>query len=142
MSNKNKVINGTYGKLWINGVEVAELSKFSSKVTKKYEERHPCGQLGTERTLISWDGEGSYTVKKVYSSAKKSLVAIQKTGKDVDMQITGKLADKNSAGQEGIVYPNCITESLNLMDFESGKVVEDSVSFKFNPDNVYYTDSI
>ena len=63
----NKTLSGTWGELWINGEKIFEFSKIEMKVTANREDV----QLGidVDSKITGLKGEGSYTVKKVYTRA-------------------------------------------------------------------------
>ena len=67
----NKTLSGSWGELWVNGEKIFEFSKISMKVTANREEV----QLGidVDSKITGLKGEGSYTVKKVYTRAKGIL---------------------------------------------------------------------
>lgn len=67
----NKTLSGTWGELWINGEKIFEFSKIEMKVTANREDV----QLGidVDSKITGLKGEGSYTVKKVYTRAKEIL---------------------------------------------------------------------
>ena len=66
----NKTLSGTWGELWVNGEKIFEFSKIELKVTANREDV----QLGidVDSKITGLKGEGSYTVKKVYTSEADS----------------------------------------------------------------------
>lgn len=89
----NKTLSGTWGELWIDGEKIFEFSKIELKVTANREEV----QIGidVDSKITGLKGEGSYTVKKVYTRAKAILESWKK-GKDVRCQIIAKLKDPDT----------------------------------------------
>ena len=67
----NRTLSGAWGELWIDGEKIMEMSKISLKVTANREDV----QLGlsVDSKITGLKGEGSYTVKKVYTRAKAIL---------------------------------------------------------------------
>lgn len=80
----NKTLSGTWGELWINGEKIFEFSKIEMKVTANREDV----QLGidVDSKITGLKGEGSYTVKKVYTRAKEILENWKK-GMDVRAEV-------------------------------------------------------
>ena len=69
----NKTLSGTWGELWIDGEKIFEFSKIELKVTANREDV----QIGidVDSKITGLKGEGSYTVKKVYTRQKRSWKA-------------------------------------------------------------------
>ena len=83
-------------------------------------------------------GEGSYTVKKVYTRAKAILESWKK-GKDVRCQIIAKLKDPDAVnGQTERWSANNVWHTeLPVVNWEKGGIVEEETSIGFTP--VSYT---
>ena len=57
MSNKmdsNKTINGTFGKVWLDGELLAECVSFEAKITIEYEDIDIAGDLAKHKKQIGW----------------------------------------------------------------------------------------
>lgn len=91
----NQTLSGTWGEVWINGEKILEMSKIETKVTVNREDV----QIGidVDSKMTGLVGEGTLTVKKVYTRAAE-IVANYAKGKDVRGQIITKLADPDAVG--------------------------------------------
>ena len=94
----NRTLSGAWGELWIDGEKIMEMSKISLKVTANREDV----QLGlsVDSKITGLKGEGSYTVKKVYTRAK-AILEKWKKGQDVRCQIIAKLGERRDRGRRG-----------------------------------------
>lgn len=137
----NKVLTGTWGELWINGEKIFEFSKISFKVTANRE----TVQIGLDEDskIVGLKGEGSYTVKKVYTRAKEVLESWQK-GKDVRASIIAKLEDPDASGGqiERWSCENVWHNELPVVNWEKGAIVEEEVTIGFTPTDLKNLDAI
>ena len=116
----NKTLSGTWGELWIDGEKIFEFSK-----------------------ITGLKGEGSYTVKKVYTRAKAILESWKK-GKDVRCQIIAKLKDPDAVnGQTERWSANNVWHTeLPVVNWEKGGIVEEETSIGFTPSDLQNLDQI
>ena len=63
-----------------------------------------------------------------------------KAGRSTVVTIESLLADPDSDGNEGVVLKNCIFDELQLINWESKKIGDESVSFTFEDFDI--TDTI
>lgn len=127
----NKTINGTYAKVWVNNELFAEVQSAELKVTLEYEELNFAGDLAVHRKLIGWSGEGSITLKKVFSRGLALLGDIPKTGIVPDITINISLADPDAYGVERCSVSEVTFDEFMLSQFELKKLGEEELSFKF-----------
>ena len=59
-----RVMNGTFGQIWEDGTEIAEVSAFQLKVTNNFDNINLCRQMAEDRKLISVKITGSMTLHK------------------------------------------------------------------------------
>ena len=137
----NKTLSGTWGELWIDGEKIFEFSKIELKVTANREDV----QIGidVDSKITGLKGEGSYTVKKVYTRAKAILESWKK-GKDVRCQIIAKLKDPDAVnGQtERWSANNVWHNELPVVNWEKGGIVEEETSIGFTPSDLQHLDQI
>ena len=137
----NKTLSGTWGELWIDGEKIFEFSKIELKVTANREDV----QIGidVDSKITGLKGEGSYTVKKVYTRAKAILESWKK-GKDVRCQIIAKLKDPDAVnGQtERWSANNVWHNELPVVNWEKGGIVEEETSIGFTPSDLQNLDQI
>ena len=122
----NKTLSGTWGELWINGEKIFEFSKIEMKVTANREDV----QLGidVDSKITGLKGEGSYTVKKVYTRAKEILENWKK-GMDVRAEVIAKLADPDAV-------------EIPVVNWEKGGIIEEEVSIGFTPSDLQNLDAV
>ena len=126
-----KVINGTYGTVFLGDDEVAEMKSFQAKLEFQKEEIKVAGQMATDTKLMGYSGKGSLSLHKVNSRMVKALLEQIKEGKDPRFTLIGKLADPNSEGAERIAIKNVSFDDLTLFDFEVGAVGTCECPFTF-----------
>lgn len=127
-----RVINGTYGQVWLDDVQVLETYGLQAKVEKKKEELSICGRPGTETKLIGFTGKGTLKVRKVNSRMGRLLTGDLRKGRDVRFQIISKLADPDSFGAERIRIKNVSFDDLTLADWEAAKAGAVDIPFTFS----------
>ena len=137
----NKTLSGTWGELWIDGEKIFEFSKIELKVTANREDV----QIGidVDSKITGLKGEGSYTVKKVYTRAKAILESWKK-GVDLRSQIITKLADPDATNgqQERYSIDNCWYNDLPLVNYEKGGLIEEEATGGFTPSDMVNLDAI
>ena len=79
--NVNEIINGTYGKVFINGNKLANIKSFEAKLTFEYEEVNLAEDPGKHMRYMGYSGEGTMTLHKVDSSILNMIKDDIKAGK-------------------------------------------------------------
>jgi len=64
VENASRSMNGTWGSVWADGVEIAEISAFQLKVTKNFDTINMCGRMAEDRKLTGIKITGSMTLHK------------------------------------------------------------------------------
>lgn len=136
MANKisgNRVINGTWGEIWLDGDKVSELIGLQAKVTLTKEDVNMCGVLAKETKVTGWEGTGTLRLHKVNSRMAMKLGDKIKRGKDVRFVIVSKLADPDTVDSqaERIVLKNVSFDDLTLVDFEAKALGQVECPFTF-----------
>lgn len=140
--NGKRQINGTFGKVYINGIEFADIEEFNADVDIDRKDTNWAGSLGTDSKIISTKGSGSFKIKKVYSREVAMILPIIKTGKDVRSIITTELKDPDAYGAERVSIEDAWFNNLNIANFKVADLVNKEIKFGFNPDNVEFLDII
>ena len=137
----NRTLSGTYGEVWVDGEKIFELSKIEMKVTANREDVQI--GLSVDSKLTGLKGEGSYTVKKVYSRAKRILDNMKK-GLDVRSEIIAKIADPDAVGCqiERWSCDNVWYNDIPVVNWEKGGIIEEEVTFGFTPSDLQNLDEI
>ena len=138
-NNANKIINGKFGRIWVNGELWAECKAFEAKVTGEWEDVTFCEDLGTHRKYLGFNGEGTLTLHKIYSRGSKLLADAFKTGNMPDIKIVGKLADPSAYGAERVELIEVTFDEFTLLKFEDKAIGEEELSFKFADYNLIDT---
>lgn len=137
--NGSRVMNGTWGTIWADGSEIAEISAFQAKVTKNFDPINICGQMAEDRKLVSIKITGSMTLHKVYSRGADDVEAAA-VGHDVRRTLVGKLDDPDAYGAERIAVYGMNYDEQTLMDFAAAKA--GSVTVPFQATSFEYLDSV
>ncbi|MFJ5771403.1 phage tail tube protein [Psychrobacillus sp. NPDC093180] len=127
----NKQINGTFGSLWVNGEKWMDIESFEAKVTINYEDVNMSEDLATHKKMTGWSGEGSMTVKKVYSRGANLMANAVKTGILPDINLVGKLADPDAFGAERVDIREVTFNEFMLMKFEQKTKMTEDLPFNF-----------
>jgi len=125
----NQVINGTFGEVWFDDDYLAEVVSGQAKVSLTYDERARC--LMVAKKLIKAEGKGSIKLNHVRSNIVKKTSDTIKSGKTPSFKIIMKLEDPDALGAERIVLYGCKLDELTLMDWENGKITEETLSFTY-----------
>ena len=137
----DKTLAGAWGEVWIDGIKIFEISKIELKVTANREDV----QIGwdVDSKLTGLKGEGSYTVKKVYTRAKDILDSWKK-GKDKRCQIIAKLGDPDAVGGqiERWAVDNVWHNELPVVNWEKGGIIEEETSIGFTPTDMQCLDRV
>ena len=132
MSLKAKnVISGTYGSVWLDGEEDAEVKSFQAKLEFQKEEVKIAGKMATGTKYMGYSGKGSLALHKVNSRMIKAIGQQIKEGKEPRFTIIGKLADPDADGVERIAINNVSFDDLTLFDFEVGALGQTECPFTF-----------
>lgn len=127
----NKQINGTFGSVWVNNEKWLDVDAFEAKVTINFEDVNMAEDLATHKKMTGWAGEGSMTVKKIYSRGANLLAQAVKTGIMPDINIVGKLADPDAFGAERVAINEVTFNEFMLMKFEQKTLGTEELPFNF-----------
>lgn len=123
-------ILGTFGKLYINNVRVAEIKSFELKASLQYEDILVNGNLITQSKYKGATLTGTMVVHKVNSFNIKLVKDAIKTGVMPSIKFLGELADPNVAGDEAIEVTDVMFDEATLLSFVNGEVREESTAFR------------
>lgn len=127
----NKQVNGTFGAVWVNNDKWLDIEEFEAKVNVDYEDVNMAEDLATHKKMIGWSGEGSMTVKKVYSRGAALLAEAIKKGIVPEISIVGKLADPDAFGSERVALNEVTFNEATLMKFEQKTTMTEELPFNF-----------
>jgi len=127
----NKTINGTFGAVWVNNEKWLDIEEFSATVTIAYEDVNMAESLATHKKMTGWEGEGSMTVKKVYSRGASLLADAVKEGNLPEISIVGKLDDPDAYGAERVTLNEVTFNEFTLLSFEQKTPGTEELPFNF-----------
>lgn len=127
----NKQINGTFGAVWVNNEKWMDVDTFEAKVTVDYEDVNMAEDLATHKKMTGWSGEGSLTVKKMYSRGVALMAEAVKSGIVPDITLVGKLADPDAFGSERVSLTDVTFNEFTLLAFEQKSLATEELPFNF-----------
>lgn len=126
-----KVINGTFGELWVDDYYLAEALGLEAKVSLEKQEVHQVGTLAKGYKTTGIDCKGTVKLNKVSSYFINLMSENLKKGKTTTCTIITKLEDPDSLGAERIKLTGCTFDELTLANWEAKKLGEESIPFSF-----------
>lgn len=127
----NRQINGSHGSIWVNKEKWLDVESFEANVNIDYEDVNMAEDLATHKKMIGWNGEGTITVKKVYSRGAALLADAVKSGVMPEVEIIGKLADPAAYGAERVWIGEVTFNSFTLLKFEQKTLLQEELPFNF-----------
>ena len=131
LDSARRVINGTYGEVWVDGEKVAECTACQLKVSKNKETINLCGQFMSDTKATSGSGTGSLTLYKVDSGFAQKMSDLQ-SGIDRRFTIISKLKDPDSWGAERVAAYNVSFDDLTLADWQAATVGTVTTPFTYS----------
>lgn len=128
--NSNKIILGTFGKVYINNKRMANIKSFEIKASMDYEEIDVNGNLIKQYKYKGSSLAGTMEVHKVDSYNINLVKDAIKTGVMPDIKIVGELSDPNIDGDEAIEITNVYLDEATLLAFTNGEVRDESTAFR------------
>lgn len=126
----NKIILGTFGKVFINNRRLANIKSFELKASMDYEEIDVNGNLIKQYKYKGSSLSGTMEVHKVDSYNINLVKDAIKTGVMPDIKIVGELSDPNIDGDEAIEITNVYLDEATLLAFTNGEVRDESTAFR------------
>ena len=137
----NKVLSGTWGEIWVDGVPIIEFKKIEAKVSANREEVQMGIDIDSKMTGLK--GEISITINKTYSNYN-DVMKHYVQGKDVRSPVIAKLADPDAvdAQQERWSFDNVWWNDIPLFVAEKGALIEEELTGGFTPSDAVNLDTI
>lgn len=126
----NKIILGTFGKVYVNNKRIANIKSFELKASLNYEEIDVNGNLIKQYKYTGSSLAGTMEVHKVDSYNINLVKDAIKTGVMPDIKIVGELTDPNTDGDEAIEITNVYLDEATLLAFTNGEVRDESTAFR------------
>ena len=127
----NRVINGTWGEMWVNDLYLAEVEEGKAEIDLTYSDVSMVRTLTPGKKLTKIEPKGSAKLHHVRSNIAKEVSDSVQQGKSPTYKIIMKLEDPDAFGAERVALYGCKFDKATLMDFAVGKNGEESYSFTF-----------
>lgn len=126
-----KVMNGTFGEVWLDDYYLAEVLSLEAKASLEKTEVNQARTLVKGYKVTGIDCKGTLKLNKVTSYFLTKLSENIKKGKVVKCTIISKLADPDSDGIERVKLTGCVFDEITLANWEVKKLGEESIPFTF-----------
>lgn len=128
----NRVLSGSFAEIWVDGSRIAEASGI--QLTVKMQRSDVQIGMDVDSKVTGWKGEGQLRLRQVFSRFFE-VVEGAAEGRDVRVTITTALKDPDSMNGEEERYSvdHVALDSLPLVNYASGKVNEQVITFRFLP---------
>ena len=130
MEVKNKIIRGTFGRLWIDGHHMANIKSFEMKATLNYETVNINGELCEQQRYLGYGLAGTMLLHKVDTYVPNLVKKGMVTGSMPSIKFVAAVSDPDSDGSERIEVYDVTLDEITLLQFENAAVAEESVPFK------------
>ena len=125
------VISGTQGQVWIDDEYFAEVEELEAIIPLDKSAVKRVKFLTKTYKTVGATGKGKIKFHKVDSAMLKKMAPLIKAGKQPVFTITSKLNDPDVDGEERIVIRDATFDTLNLIKWSVGKLLEDEYNFTF-----------
>lgn len=127
----SRVINGSFGEVWVDGDYMAEATGLEAKVSLDKQEVNQTGTLEKGYKVTGIDGKGTLKMNKVTSYFIRKISDNLKAGKTTTATIMSNLEDPDAFGAERVQLNGCVFDELTLINWEAKKLGEESIPFTF-----------
>lgn len=129
---KNKILRGSFGAVWLNGEELGSVKSFEAKITLEYEDVDVMGKLGKEKRYMGFNGEGTMTLHKIDTTIGSLLAEGIVTGNIPEIKIIAKLEDPTAYGSERVEFTGVTINEVMAMKFANKELRGEEVPFNFS----------
>lgn len=136
MANERQPLVGTWGRVWLDGEEVAKIQSITADVTNNYEDYYEGADV--QRVKVSQQGTGTMTLQEVYNIAASLLSKYLEKGEEPHFVIETNLSDPSAYNkqQEAYTINHVSFDSIPFLNLSKGAVVTRELSFAFPPSKV------
>jgi len=131
MINKNDILTGSNGDVWLNGALMATLKTIKCSMKADNTTENFIGDGRTYTINQGWSGDGSLSLDKVDSSVWNIAATAFKTGVTPDIKIISSVTNSSGA-TEKVAITGVMFSQFDLINIESKKVTEESYSITFD----------
>lgn len=126
-----QVINGSWGEAWLDGEYLAQVIAMKAEVTIKKTAIVMVQRLQEGQKMTGLEMKGEVKLHKINSAIMKKMSERFKQGKMMTCTIVSNIKDPDALGGERVALYNCLFDKMILVDWEAGKMGEESYSFTF-----------
>lgn len=126
----NKIIRGSFGKVWLNDERLASVKSFEAKATLDYEDVDVNGDLGQKHRYMGYSIAGTLTLHKYDSTVAKLMKDAIVSGVMPEIKVIAALDDPTAYGAERVALYDVTLDELTLNKFENKGLTEEEVPFK------------
>lgn len=136
MANERQPLVGTWGRVWLDGTEVAKLQSITANVTNNFENYYEGADV--QRVKVSQQGSGTLTLQEVYNVAAHLLEKYLAKGEEPHFVIETNLSDPSAYNkqQEAYTINQVSFDSIPFLNIAKGAVVTRELNFAFPPSKV------
>lgn len=126
------VLNGTWGKVWIDSDYMAQATALQAKYKLTKTDVTQTGTLAKGQKITGIEGTGTLKLNKTSSYFILKLLEDIKQGKSPVVTIISDIDDPAVAGNERVKLTGVTFDEVTLIDWEAGKLGEESYPFTFD----------
>ena len=127
---RNKVIRGSFGKVWMDDERLFNVKSFEAKVSLSYEPLKINGDLGEHQRYTGYTIEGTMVLHKYDTTVGRKYQEGIISGDVPDLSVVAALDDPTAYGAERVQLTEVTLDEVTLSKFENGTVLEEEVPFK------------
>jgi len=140
MDSAKRIINGTWGEVWLDGEYASECYGCKLAVKTNKEKIQMAGKMASDNKVTGIELTGSLKLHKCNSRMARLIGDKLKQGKDVRFTIISKLDDPDAYGAERVAVTGVSFDDLTIADWEVGKTGSTENPFTYTDYN--YLDMI
>ena len=125
----NKVIRGTFGRVWVNGELMANVKSFEAKMTIDYEDLDINGDFAQKKRYMGYSIAGTMTLHKIDSYIFNLYADAYQRGEMPDVYIIASITDPQTSQTQRVRLTGVQFSEITLLQFENGTVLEEEVPF-------------
>lgn len=129
--NRNKLLNGNGGHIWIDGELLGNVKSVDFKLTGNFADIACCGDPATYAAYEGYAGEGTLETYKVNSELVTKIVEGFSTCVIPDTKIITKVENPVSGRAERWALTGVVFTEAAVAKFEAQKTIEESLPIKF-----------
>jgi hypothetical protein len=127
-----RVINGTWGEVWIDGEYMAEVTALEATMSLEKTEVSQTRTLAKGQKVTGTEGKGTITMNKVTSFALRKIGECVRANKTPPAAtVISKLDDPDGFGAERVQINGVTFDEVAIVNWEAKKLGEEKIPFTF-----------